>query len=172
MHSRKKGANGKRKPREPRRRTAPRPAGQPQTQLGLQNRKAPATPKDLEQLQEAALVSHKRKQEDAERLRIMSQNQKEREEIAQRHREREAKEQAEAAAAQRATATEEVLAPRTSSMGAIAKTGTSGRTDAPRVPYDVNDPAYHRINPNDMDDMVSITLQPTWTSRYLSLIHI
>ena len=103
--------------------------------------------KDLEELQAAALVSHQRKQEDAERLRIMSENQKEREEIAQRHREREAKERAEAAAAQGATATEEVLAPRTSSTGAIAKTGTgtTGRTDAPRVPYDVNDPAYHRI---------------------------
>ena len=90
----------------------------------------------------------------------MSQNQKEREEIAQRHRKREAREQAEAAAAQGATATEEVLAPRTSSTGAIAKTGTgtTGKKDAPCVPYDVNDPAYHRINPDDMDDMVSMTL--------------
>ena len=93
----------------------------------------------------------------------MSQNQQEREAIAQRNREREAQELAEAAAAQGTTATDEVLAPQTSSTGAIPKTGTgnAGKKQAPRVPYDINDPAYHRIDPNDMDDMVSITLHAT-----------
>ena len=88
--------------------------------------------------------------------------------MTQNHdREREAQEQAEAAAAQGTTATEEVQAPQTSSTGAIPKTGAgnAGKKQAPRLPYDINDPAYHRINPNDMDDMVSMTL-------HLSLIHI
>ena len=115
--------------------------------------------KDLEQLQEAALVSHKRKQDEAERLRIKSQNQQEREEIAKRHREREAKEQEEVAAAQGTTmATEETTAPQTTSTGAIPKTSGNTGKQKPRLPYDINDPAYHRIDPNDMEDMVSMTL--------------
>ena len=81
----------------------------------------------------------------------MSENQQERDAIVQRQREREARELAEAAAAQGTTATEEIPAPRTSNTGAIAKTGpTTARTDAPRIPYDVNDPAYHRIDPDDI----------------------
>ena len=117
MHSKNKSASDLRKPStKPRRRTAPPPgwsttdpawspkpksSSYPSTPTSKQpwnnpNRRTPdqvQKAKDLEQLQEAALVSHKCKQEDVERLRIMSQNQKEREEIAQRNREHEAKEQ-------------------------------------------------------------------------------
>ena len=108
--------------------------------------------KDLEQLQEAALVSHKRKQDEAERLRIKSQNQQEREEIAKHHREREAKEQEEVAAAQGTTmATEETTAPQTTSTSAIPKTSGNTGKQKPRVPYDINNPCLLYTSPSPRD---------------------